>query len=165
MSCLNVQGDAATNRAKMKRECVWESQREKCELGNQWLLRSWITPLAPRGSKLAWLWIPLLAIKKRHHTLIHLIYNHYQTWCPFILICFLAFCLVPSCLFHFGGGLLTRQLASNGFFTPARCHSWSLPMLRGNAYCKCCEGMQTYLGKTRICTMNIQQNMRQAQVT
>lgn len=30
---------------------------------------------------------------------------------------------------------------------------------------KSCYGVQTYLGKTRTCTMNIQQNMRQAQVT
>lgn len=35
----------------------------------------------------------------------------------------------------------------------------------GAVPCKSCEGVQTYLGKTRTCTMNIQQNMRQAQVT
>lgn len=35
----------------------------------------------------------------------------------------------------------------------------------GTVQCKSCEGAQTYLGKTRTCTMNIQQNMRQAQVT
>lgn len=36
----------------------------------------------------------------------------------------------------------------------------------GTVRCQSCErGVQTYLGKTRTCTMNIQQNMRQAQVT
>lgn len=35
----------------------------------------------------------------------------------------------------------------------------------GSVPCKSYKGVQTYLGKTRTCTMNMQQNMRQAQVT